>query len=146
MGEDRRSAYVDGADIVSYDWYASPIRTTPAGLGAGRCTAGVRDLTDRSKPVWPFIETSDVFADSSHRPSPAEVTAEVWNAIVGGARGIQYFNHNFKAGSESQHVLIDDRYAAVARSVRETNRRIEELAPVLNAPWAEGLARATGGR
>jgi hypothetical protein len=147
LDEAQRRAYLAGVDIVSYDWYVLTDPDDPGPVWAqADATRAVRGLTGRTKPVWVFIETSHVFEDSDHRPTPGEVSAEVWNALIGGARGIQYFNHSFKAGLESQHVLIDRRYRAVARAVRETDRRIAELAPVLNAPSAEGLAKVTAGR
>jgi len=147
LDDAQRRAYVDGVDIVSYDWYVltDPDHPGPVWEQAD-ATRTVRGLTDRTKPVWPFIETSHVFEDSTHRPTPAEVTAETWNAIIGGARGIQYFNHSFKAGLDTQRVLLDDRYRDVAAAVTMTNRRIRDLAPVLNAPEAQGLARVATGR
>ncbi len=43
-----------------------------------------------SKPMMAYVEASDIYADG-HAPSGAQLNAEVWSAIVHGARGIIYF-------------------------------------------------------
>jgi hypothetical protein len=72
------------------------------------------------------------------------VAAAVWSSIIHGARGIVYFNHSFGGPAPTQHALRESQYAPVRAVVTETNRRIAKLAPVLNAPFAEGLVTASG--
>ena len=158
----------DFQDIVSADtyWFTDPnicSRTEGGALLAGgdralapaECRRAanygatvtrVRDLVSPagSKPVWAFVEVGHPFTES-HAPSiqPAEVGAAVWQSLIAGARGIIYFNHSFGGPNQSQHVLRDPSYAAIRAAVRDTNRRIADLAFVLNAPtvtsgWSQG--------
>ena len=146
LTDTQAAAYVNGVDIVSYDWYTLTDSYNPGTVWQqGDAMRHVRQLTNFTKPVWGFIETSHVFPEATYRPTAADVNAEVWNAIIGGARGIQYFNHSFKAGLDTQRVLLDDRYTDIRNQVSTTNARIRELAPVLNAPYADGLASIAAG-
>ena len=43
------------------------------------------------KPVWNVIETTRI--NSPQGPTPAQVEAEVWMALIHGSRGIVYFAH-----------------------------------------------------
>ncbi len=88
---------------------------------------------------WPYTETA---ARSGRAIAPAEVRAAVWHSIIAGARGIIYFNHSFGGPNPSHHVLRDPAYAAVRAVVRSTNQLITQLAPVLNAPFADGFVTA----
>ena len=143
--------YVRAVDVVSYDEYIQtdanvyPHETWNKLWLQYDIMKNVRSLAGFSKPVWAFIGTSEVFGDAVSHPSPAQITTEAWHAIIGGARGIEWFNHNFYPGKESQHVLIEPDYAPVANAVSQTNARITELAPVLNAPFAENLVSVTNG-
>jgi hypothetical protein len=112
----------------------------------GRTVERVRELVRPagSRPVWAFVEVGHPFSDA-HWPTirPAEVSAAVWSSIIHGARGIVYFNHSFGGRAPTQHALRERAYAGVRRAVARTNARIHRLAPVLNAPFADGFA-ATG--
>ena len=88
---------------------------------------------------WPYTETA---AQCGRAIEPAEVSAAVWHSIIAGARGIIYFNHSFNGPNPSHHVLRDPAYAAVRAVVRSTNQLITQLAPVLNATFADGFATA----
>jgi hypothetical protein len=158
----------DFQDIVSADtyWFTDPnicSRTEGGALLAdgtrtlapaecrraanyGTTVTRLRDLVSpaRSKPVWAFVEVGHPFTES-HAPSiqPAEVRAAVWQSLIAGARGIVYFNHSFGGPNQSQHVLREPAYAAIRAAVGNTNRRIADLAFVLNAPtvtsgWSQG--------
>ena len=139
-------AYIASADVISYDWYVltDAGHYTPTSWGyvwkQGDAVRNTRRLADYAKPVSAFIETSYVTDYATYRPTAADVNAEVWNAIIGGARGITYFNHDFKVGSG--RVLFDSRYADIGAQVTRTNALIKSLAPVLNAPYADGYATA----
>ena len=73
---------------------------------------------------------------------PAEVRAAVWHSIIAGARGIIYFNHSFGGPNPTQHCLREPAYAAVRAAVKSTNQLVTQLAPVLNAPFADGFVSA----
>lgn len=100
------------------------------------------------RPVWAFVEVgwpSDATAARGARAiSPAEIQAAVWHSIIAGARGIIYFNHSFGGPHPSQHCLRDPAYALVRNSVKQTNRLIARLAPVLNAPFDDAFVKPSG--
>jgi hypothetical protein len=144
--------FAKAGDITSFDYYPISDPWTPGQVwDIYRATRHTRDLAERSQPVWVFIETSYIFPETwgnRRSPTPAQVQAEVWQAIIGGARGIEYFNHNFyeqdPSQPPSQRVLITPAYATMAAAVQEVNARVNRLAPVINAPFAEGFVTATG--
>ncbi|WP_271601011.1 hypothetical protein [Bradyrhizobium sp. CCBAU 45384] len=98
------------------------------------------------RPIWNFIEVGWPYTETAKQGgraiAPAQVRAAVWHSIIAGARGIIYFNHSFSGPHPSQHALRDPPYAAVRTIVRSTNQLITQLAPVLNAPFADGFATA----
>jgi hypothetical protein len=99
-----------------------------------------------SKPVWAFVELGHPFSEGD-APSitPAQVTAAVWSSLIHGARGIIYFNHSFGGPCVTQHALREDCYAPIRAAVTRTNARITKLAPVLNAPSADGVVKTSTG-
>lgn len=98
----------------------------------------------RGKPVWSFVEVGHPFSEA-HWPSitPAQVRAATLSSLINGARGVVYFNHSFGGPAPTQHALREPAYAAVRTVVTKTNALIRRLAPVLNAPFADGLASTT---
>lgn len=95
------------------------------------------------RPVWNVVELGWPYNETGGRAiAPAEVRAAVWHSIIAGARGIIYFNHSFGGPNPSHHVVRDPAYAAVRAVVRSTNQLIIQLAPVLNAPFADGVVTA----
>jgi hypothetical protein len=95
------------------------------------------------RPVWNVVELGWPYNETGGRAiAPAEVKAAVWHSIIAGARGIIYFNHSFGGPNPSHHVVRDPAYAAVRAVVRSTNQLITQLAPVLNAPFADGVVTA----
>lgn len=139
-------------DIVSFDYYPLADPWDPGEISdLHDAVRRVRGLTGFDRPVWAFLETSAIFAENGvdhEGPTPEEIAAEAWHAIIGGARGLQYFNHNFALGNPkrppTQHLLIEPEYRDIARGVRDLNARIARLAPVLAAPQALGVVRARG--
>ena len=77
--------------------------------------------------------------------TPAQVVAAVWSSIIHGARGIVYFNHSFGGPCVSASVLREACYAQMRAEVRRLNTQITTLAPVLNAPFADGVVQAAAG-
>ncbi len=95
------------------------------------------------RPVWNVVELGWPYNEKGGRAiAPAEVRAAVWHSIIAGARGIIYFNHSFGGPNPSHHVVRDPAYAAVRAVVRSTNQLITQLAPVLSAPFADGVVTA----
>nr|MDT0658400.1 hypothetical protein [Micromonospora sp. DSM 115978] len=108
----------------------------------------VRKLVDPagSKPVWSFVEVGWPFKEDHYpQAEPEEITAAVWSSLIHGARGIVYFNHSFGGDCLTQHALREECYAEVRAAVTAVNARIKRLAPVLNAPYADGVASVSTG-
>ncbi len=150
-------------DVVSADnyWFTDPDICSPSQGGSwfggrqlsgtecrrasnyGRTVDRLRGLVSPagSKPVWAFVElghpASENTAPSITRP---QVNAAVWSSLIHGARGIIYFNHSFGGPCQSQHILREPCYANIRSTVTDLNARITRLAPVLNAPFADGYA------
>lgn len=166
------SCYVNspGLDVVSADnyWFTDGnicsqweggvlVNGATAPLSAAQCHLAanygltverVREvdaLDGRRVPVWAFVEVGHPFSEG-HWPSiqPAQVRAAVWQSLIAGARGVIYFNHSFGGPCPTQHALRDSCYASVRSVVGATNQQITQLAPVLNAPFADGYVAATG--
>src|SRR6185436_2354226 len=85
-------------------------------------------------------ETSDIFPGPTTRPpTPAEFRAEVWTAIIHGARGIFYFPHgglDFRPGATPELIVEE---------MTLQNRRITELASVLQSEINPGVIGFRGG-
>jgi hypothetical protein len=121
-----------GADIVSFDIY--PVGSdTPHVKGRLQYVAkGVDSLVMRAVPgqsVWTVIETTAL--DVTGPVKPAEVRAEVWMALIHGARGIVYFVHEWAGGLREDGIF---RHPEMVREVARINRTIKSLASVLNSP------------
>jgi hypothetical protein len=132
--------YVRGCDIASFDIYpACHDHADVAGrlwrvpYGVGRLRGWVRD----EKPVWACIETTGI-GNLERRATPAQVRAEVWMALIAGARGILYFAHQFQPRFVEAGLLADP---AMAAEVARINREVTGLAAVLSSPSV-----ASGGR
>lgn len=99
------------------------------------------------QPIWSVVEVgwpaTESAAQGGRTIAPAEVRAAVWHSIIAGARGIFYFNHSFGGPNPSHHSLRDPPYAGVRAVVKSTNQLIRQLAPVLNAPFADGFVSAS---
>ncbi|MDV6295434.1 DUF4082 domain-containing protein [Rhodococcus aetherivorans] len=96
-----------------------------------------------SKPVWAFVEVGHP-TTSATDPSITgpQVRAAVWSSIINGARGIVYFNHSFGGPCITANVLRGTCGDSVRDDVTRVNEQIRRLAPVLNAPFVDGLARS----
>jgi hypothetical protein len=130
--EDYRE-YQRGADLLGFNFY-------PVNHEAGEINGhlwyvaeGVKRLrawSDALKPVWACIETTQIDL-AGRAPTPAEVRAQVWLAVIHGARGIVYFVHRFRPQFVEAGLLAD---AEMLAAVTAINQELTTLAPVLNAP------------
>jgi hypothetical protein len=119
--------YAKGGDLLSFHIYPHedgvPIETVAAGV------ENLRQWSEARKPISATIEASDI--SGKGRPTPAELSAQVWMSLVHGAAGVQYFCHRFLP-TFSETDCLDD--AATAAQLTAIDARIRELAPVLNVP------------
>ena len=163
------ACFVEAQNLQSDDiyWFTDPNACTslsegPSLFGLGRAlTQGecrraanygyvvdrMRALDARNgarKPIWNFVEVSHPFSEGPPQ-SPTitgpQIRAAVWHSIIAGARGIIYFQHSFGIGQPcygDHHTLRSDCHGNRA-AVKATNAQVKALAPVLKAPFADGL-------
>lgn len=140
-------------DVSSVDKYAytSPhvqalLRDTPAwpddkepsSAGAyGWLQDRMETFSAGQKPNWVFVETSMPFLTEAGSTSirTEQIEGAVWNALIHGASGIAYFQHN-NNGSCGVYSILE--CGAERRdAITAINRGVAELAPVLNSqPYA----------
>ena len=135
--------YVRGGDIVSFDFYPVGGETGQDGNARLPLVAkGVQRLVEWTRGeriVWAILECSRIH-NVEHKPSAKQIRAEVWMALVHGARGIVWFVHQFDPNFVEASALNDPDLLAAMTAV---NRQVHELAPVLNSPTLKDGARAT---
>jgi hypothetical protein len=160
--EAQAQRYVNGTasfgryqDIVSADvyWHTDPFQEDRGSRGYGETVRRVRSLDGADgvrQPVWNFVEVTCPWNECNSLdqiPTPAEIRGAVWHSIIAGARGIEYFQHAFAGPCPTHHALRDTQgcYTANQQAVTTLNGQIAQLAPVLNAPFADGYIRSATG-
>ncbi|MBZ0153004.1 MAG: beta-galactosidase [Planctomycetes bacterium] len=132
--------YLKGCDLASFDIY--PVTHTHADVRGklefvGRGVQRLQRWNRGEKPVWAVIETGHV-DNPDARPTPAQVRAEVWQAIACGASGIVYFAHEFQPQFVEDGLLQHD---DVRQEVAAIDAELLAAAPVLQAPRADKLVQ-----
>lgn len=119
------------ASAGAYGWLQDRMETfsTPAG----------------SKPNWVFIETAmPLLTDAGATTiSAGQIEGAVWNAIIHGASGIAYFQHN-NSGLCGNYSLMT--CAGARAAVAKVDAQVQSLAPVLNTQpyvWSFGSGLET---
>ena len=139
--EDYRE-YLQGCDVASFDIYPV-VHDKPEVAGKLEFVAlGVdrlREWGHGKRVVWTCIECTRI-SNVKVKPTPAQVRAEVWMALIHGSQGLVYFVHQFKPQFVEAGLLAD---GELARAVGQTNRQIRDLAPVLNSPTLTNVASVT---
>jgi hypothetical protein len=134
--------YVKGCDIASFDIYPA-VHESPEVAGKLEFVPrGVERLvqwTRGERMVWACIEASRI-GNPEVKPTPDQVRAEVWMALIQGARGLIYFVHQFKPVFKEASLLEDPELLPAITSL---NHQILQLAPLLNSPAIPTGARLT---
>jgi hypothetical protein len=128
-------AYIRATDIVSFDVYPiAGIRRSDGENYLWLVAQGVERLRDwgTGQPVWSVIETTRI--NSDRKATPDQVRAQVWLALVHGAKGIVYFAHEWQPRFVEAGLLADEQ---MRLGVAQINAQIHRLAPALNAADAE---------
>lgn len=136
--------YAKGADILSYDIYPMnvflPLDTDPSWKKAfhndvaqkpwyvAKGIDRLRQWVNYAKPVWSVIECTNISGHGDYALTPEIVKAEVWMALIHGARGIMYFCHQINPFVETG-LLVDKK---MRNEVADINTQITSLAEVLN--------------
>jgi hypothetical protein len=134
--------YVEGCDIASFDIYPAVHRSDTVRGNLWYVAHGVfrlRRWTGDRKVVWNCIECTRI-SNPSLKPTPHQVRAEVWMAIIHGSRGLIYFVHQFKPTFVEAGLLAD---AEMLEAVTAINRQIHSLAAVINSPTLTDAATVT---
>jgi hypothetical protein len=142
-------------DVVATDlyWFTDPNERGGARYGFassyGDDVRKVRRLDamdGKRMPVWHVVELGWPFTEGAaaggRRISPGELRAAVWHALIAGARGIVYFDHNFGPGTPGSTILGEG-YEDTRAMATAVNAQIKQLAPVLNAPFVTAGHSAT---
>jgi hypothetical protein len=93
------AAWLEGADWSGSDIYPVAGWNQPKALNlVGKAIDRLRAIAP-DKPQFAFIETSDqglAWLPDAPGPTPSQFRAEIWDAVIHGARGIIYFPQQFK--------------------------------------------------
>jgi hypothetical protein len=92
------------------------------------------EWTGGRKGVWNCIECTQI-NHPTRKPTPHQVRSEVWMALIHGSQGLIYFVHEWQPRFNEAALLAD---AEMLEAVTRINRRIGQLAPVLNGPTIPG--------
>lgn len=129
--------------IASADWIANDLY--PCGGWLNRAHAPRRGdvtliaeplkllQTMTDKPLFAFVETSEVERGNvpgARAPTPEEVRAEIWLAVIHGARGIFYF----PAVVGTNGFQFDGTPPATVEEIKRQNERLTQLSRVLQGP------------
>jgi hypothetical protein len=150
------SRWAPYCDIVSEDWYLTNRNADRYFLANHKATA-IKALTAAypDKQVWSIVEASDQKLNCpaeqnvggaprvGRQPTALEFRAEIWSAVIHGAKGIAYFpqeigtrcaqwadgstKDNPRFGSFKYDAMTDDLVAEMTRQ----NINLQSLAPIL---------------
>ena len=135
--------YIEACDIISYDIYPVTSKYELIRNNLWYVPQGIDNLRRWSwdkKPVWCWIETTHI--NSEKKPSPSQVKAEVWMALIHGARGFGYFCHEW-VPEFNPNAILDD--PLMFPAVAKINEQVHHLAPVLNSPDIKGVVSVESG-
>ena len=86
------------------------------------------------QPLFGVVEVGHPQTEPEPTITGPQIQGAVMSAVIHGARGIVYFNHNFGGSCLSQHLLRDPCGATARAYVTAINGLLKDLAPILNAP------------
>jgi hypothetical protein len=123
-----KGADILGLNVLPVNESQPPVRSNP--WYVAKATDNLRASSENAKPVWCAIETTRMFPESPAKPTPEQVKAEVWMALIHGANGIGYVGYS-RVPSYQMGALLKDK--VMLAKIFEINRQIASLAPVLNS-------------
>ena len=132
--------YLEGCDIVSFDIYPAVHDNKDIAGKLWFVAHGVQRLREWSgekKIVWNCLECTRI-SNPDRKPTPKEVRAEAWMSLIHGSQGLIFFVHEFKPKFREAGLLDD---TEMLDSVSKLNWQITRLAPILNSPSVEGIAK-----
>jgi hypothetical protein len=115
-------------------------------------------MTGTSKPVVVDVETGCPFAHSDECTTPSAMTAAAWHALIAGARGIIWFQHNFggpcfdfraiingsnpASGTYNCHQTFGVTLHDMVIALTKFNSEVNHLNTILLSPFADGYVRS----
>jgi hypothetical protein len=93
-------------------------------------------LLDPRKPIWNFVELGTT-SQIGKNIEPREIGGAVWDSIINGAMGINYFIEDTAEGpcGETNDVVEDTTCAnavSATQEITKVDKQIKLLAPILN--------------
>ena len=134
------NGYLKGCDISSFHIYPVNAPEEEVSGNLWYVAQGIDNLqkwSNKTKPAWCWIETTRINEKSKRKPTPAEVKAQVWMALVHGAKGFGYFCHSFVGKTDDIALLHDQE---MLEAVKKINKQVTSLAVILNSPDTNGYA------
>ncbi len=124
-------AYARATDASGFDIYPVTGWCRPEWLPrVGEAQRELQGFAGSSKPTYQWIEATSTSSQwcTGRGVTAAELRAETWLAIAGGARAIGYFTHSWKPTYSQFRVAPD-----VRAQIKRTDGEITDLAPALLA-------------
>lgn len=121
--------WIAGTDWVSNDIYPVTGWNLPNRLGLVGHAVDILTKLAPEKPQFAFIECTDQglpWIPNAPAPTPAQVRAEIWNAVIHGVRGIIYFSDTF-----SPQFKYDTTTPEMQAEMLANNRKLTALSQVL---------------
>jgi hypothetical protein len=137
--EDMRT-YCSAADIASADYYGwtHPERDKVGAFSYGQVIDTMRKWCGPDKPLYGFVETGHPH-EKGESITPDQLEQAVWNTIVHGATGIDYFAHSFYPEGKGEYASALTRSEISAR-LKQVNAKLRSLAPVLTGRNHPGVS------
>ncbi len=126
------SPAVDDVILQSSNW---PEGREPATSSAyGWLQDRMETFSDGTAPNWVFVETAKPYLTEAgaRTIAPEQIEGAVWNAIIHGAGGIAYFQHN-NNGTCGTYSILQCGEDLTAK-ITAVNQEVQSLAPVINSP------------
>lgn len=129
---------LQACDVVGFDTYPIFGTGTPGRLrDVANGTAELRALAGPHKPVYAWIETNrgSQWMTPSKQPDvkPEHTRAEVWMALIQGARAIGYFTHKWFDPDGTANYSSFAPTAEMRSELKRLNAQLTRLAPALLA-------------
>jgi hypothetical protein len=130
--------YARLADVAGFDLY--PLSHCETDLSVVYKAQRAFDALAGTMPTFQWIETGPIKPSycGGFAMKPAELRAEVWLAIAGGARGIGYFTHTWSPEHRAFDVL-----PSLQHEVAKINRLISAVRPALTGPTVASGANSS---
>ncbi|HYE19542.1 MAG TPA: beta-galactosidase, partial [Tepidisphaeraceae bacterium] len=122
------AAYVEGADWTGNDIYPVTGWNLPKRLPLVGHAVDILRSYAPDKPQFAFIEASDQnlsWVPQAPGVNRAQFTAEIWNAVIHGVRGIVYFPQSFNPFD------YDNANAEINDEMAKQNAKLHALSPVI---------------